>query len=274
MLDPSSYPVCNVAGHVHDHSPSTPFVRAVALAPASPANPDAPSSPVPSPLHVDESLTAVPLLENVHCAHQTTTQILRNNVTSLDTPTTSVIRDLVSSSITMHTPPNSTSALSPPTPPPAVIALQRNSDPLTPSDPLNISYPASPNPVLANIFHTDPPLSSHSPIARSNFSPSCLESHHSITIITVPSTSPGQISADDDDNLKLSSRKGRHSFESPSVDWAKHANTIAAELDFPPQLPSVTDPGVAITARSLRESNSEHTGDRPLHPSHCPYDMV
>ncbi|KAH8985334.1 hypothetical protein EDB83DRAFT_2326121 [Lactarius deliciosus] len=174
----------------------------------------------------------------------------------------------------MPTPPTSTSALLSPTPPPAAISLQRNSDSLTPSDPPNISYPASTNLVLANIVPTDPLLSPHLPIARSNLSPPCLESHHSITVITVPSASPGPISAEDDDNLKFSSRKGKHSFESPSVDWAKHANTIAAELDFPPQLPLVTDPGVAITGRSLRESNSERTGDRPLHPLHCPYDMV
>ncbi|KAH9009747.1 hypothetical protein EDB83DRAFT_2452408 [Lactarius deliciosus] len=187
------------------------------------------------------------------------------------------MRDLVSSGITMLTPlaPTSTSTLLSPTPPPAAIALQRDSDPLTPSDPLNLSYPASPKPVLVDIVPTDPPLSSHSPIALSNFSPSFLEFRHSITVITAHSPSPGPISStEDDDNLKLNSCKEKDSIESPSVDREKHANTITAKLDFPPHLSSVTDPGVATAGRSLRESNSECTGDHPPHPSHCPYDMV
>ncbi|KAH9053307.1 hypothetical protein EDB87DRAFT_1690540 [Lactarius vividus] len=276
LLEPSSYPVCNVAGHIHDHSPTTPFVRAAALAPTSLANPDAPSSPIPSPLHVDESPTGVPLLEKFHCAHQTTTQILRNSVTSLDIATTSGIRDLVSSGRTILTPTTSTSAPFPPTPLPTVISLQCNSDPLTSSDPPNLSYPASPNPALVNIVPTDlPPLSPHSPITQRNLSTSCLQSHHSITVITVPSTTPGPISAEGGDSLKLSSLNGKDSLGSPSVDRAKHADTITAELDPPLQLPLVTDPGVATTTgRSLWESNSERTGDFPLHPLHCRYDMV
>ncbi|KAH9015721.1 hypothetical protein EDB84DRAFT_1525609 [Lactarius hengduanensis] len=275
--NPFSYPMCHVVGHTHGDSPSTSLVRAAALAPASLASSDAHSSPVPASLHVDESLTGVPLLENLHCAHQATTHSLRNSITSLDTATTSVIRDIVSSGITMLTPPTSTSALLSPTPPPAVIPLQRDSDPLTPSDPPNLSYPASPKPVLVNIVPTDPPLSSlssHSPIARSNLSPSCLEPHHSITITTTPSASNGPISAKGDDSLKFSSRKEKDCLGPPSVNWEMHANTVAVLLDFPPQLPSGTDPDVATARRSLRGLNPERAGDHPLHPSHCPYDMV
>src|SRR6266702_163119 len=66
---PPSYPVCNVAGHIHDDSASTTFDRTVlhdnaSLFPASLASPDAPSSSVPIPLHVDESLTDVPPLDD------------------------------------------------------------------------------------------------------------------------------------------------------------------------------------------------------------------
>ncbi|KAH8982886.1 hypothetical protein EDB92DRAFT_2106470 [Lactarius akahatsu] len=47
--------------------------------------------------------------------------------------------------------------------------------------------------------------------------------------------------------------------------------------DLPPQsrsLPSVTDSGVAVGDRSLREPSAEQTGDHYPHPSHCRYDIV
>ncbi|KAH9057273.1 hypothetical protein EDB87DRAFT_1686554 [Lactarius vividus] len=65
LWDPSSYPVCNVADHIHGDSVLTTFARTVlhdnaVLASASLSCPDAHPSPVPSPCQLRESLTDVP----------------------------------------------------------------------------------------------------------------------------------------------------------------------------------------------------------------------
>ncbi len=116
---PSSYPVCNLAGHIHDDSTSTTFAHTVlhddaALVPASLASPDA--------LHVIESLTDVPPLDNLHPAHKTTIESLHIPVFSPYPATAGAIRDIITSGITMPqpTPETSTSAplsfASPPAP--------------------------------------------------------------------------------------------------------------------------------------------------------------
>jgi hypothetical protein len=126
---PSSYPMCNVAGHVDD-SASTSFARTLlrittALVPVSLAGPDAlpspvPSSPVPVTIDVIESPTDPPSLENFHPA-QTTIEGLRVPVPSADLATTSVIRDFDASSIrTLHSA-SDTSTLAPF--PPATLPL-------------------------------------------------------------------------------------------------------------------------------------------------------
>ncbi|KAH8994992.1 hypothetical protein EDB92DRAFT_1973501 [Lactarius akahatsu] len=61
LYRPSLYPVGNVAGHIHDGSAPTTFVRTAlddnaAPVPASMANPDVFSLSIPHPLHVIESL--------------------------------------------------------------------------------------------------------------------------------------------------------------------------------------------------------------------------
>ncbi|KAH9041452.1 hypothetical protein EDB84DRAFT_1474554, partial [Lactarius hengduanensis] len=76
----------------HDDSSPVTLTRTApgdnaAPVPASLASPDAPSSSVPSPLRVVESLKDVPPLDNFHPAHQTTTESLRIPATSPD-PTT------------------------------------------------------------------------------------------------------------------------------------------------------------------------------------------
>ena len=178
LFELSSYPVCNVAGHIHDDSASTTFARTVlhdtaALDPASHPSPDVPSSSVPDPLHVDESLTNVPPLDNFHPAHQTTVESLRIPVIS---PDSAIASDIVTSGITMPHPTPETSTSTPSlssTSLPAAVALQHNAHLLTSSDPPNLLYSVS-NTVPDNILPTGTPLSSHSPITRSYPSPSCL----------------------------------------------------------------------------------------------------
>jgi len=131
LFYPTSYPVCNIAGHIHDDSASTTFVRTVlhdyaALPSASLASPDAPSSCVPALLHVVESLADVPRLDSFHPAHQTTTESLRIPVASPDPATASAIRDIVSSGITTPHPTPETSTSAPPlssTSPPVGVAF-------------------------------------------------------------------------------------------------------------------------------------------------------
>jgi len=285
LREPSSYPVCNVAGHIHDDSASTTLPPTVlhdntALVTASPASPDAPSSSIPAPLHVTTSLTDAPPLDN---SNQTTIESPRIPATSPDTATVGAIRGIVCSGITMpHPTPETSTSASPlsSTSPPAAISLQHNADLLTPSGVPNLPFSASSSPVLDNIPPTGPPLSSHSPMTRSDLSPSFPESHRSIKVTTAPSASPGPTSAPDpgaaaegDGSPKPGLRKEKDALGPPLVN---RANNMATP-DLPPQspsLPSATGSDVAIAGPSLRELNAERTGDHPPHPSHCRYDVV
>ncbi len=287
LSEPSSYPVCNVAGHIHDDSASTTFTRTVlhdnaALDLASHPSPDVPSSSVPALLHVDESITDVPSLDNFHPAHQTTTGSLRIPVTSPDSATAGAIPDIVTSGITMPSPTPETSTVAPPhssTSLTAAVSLQHNPDLLTSSDQPNLPYSASSNPVLDNILPTGPPLSSHPSMTRSDLSPFFPESHRSTIVPTALSASPGPTSApdlgaaaEDDGSPQPGLSKEKDALDPPSVNRAIHANTMAT-LDLSPQSPSlplVNDSDVAIAGRSLREPNAERTGDHRPYPSHSP----
>ncbi|KAI9447281.1 hypothetical protein BJY52DRAFT_360270 [Lactarius psammicola] len=198
LWEPSSYPVCNVASHIHGDSTSTAYTPTIlhdnaALSPASLASPDAHSLSVPTPLRVVESLTDVPLPDNFHPAHQTTIESLRIPVTSPDPAITGAIRDIVTSGITTPDPPleTSTSALPLSSTPPAVaVALHYNPDLLTPSDLPNLPSSASSNLVLDNILPTGSSLSSRLPITRSDLSPSFPNSHSSTIVPTASNASP------------------------------------------------------------------------------------
>ncbi|KAI9449220.1 hypothetical protein BJY52DRAFT_1420069 [Lactarius psammicola] len=240
---PFSYPVCNVAGHIHDDTASTTYPRTLlhdnaALVPASLASPDAPFSSVPAPLHAVESLTDMPPLDNFHPTHQTTIESIRTPVTPPDPTAAGAIQDIVTSGITVPKPAPGTSTCAPPpssTSPPAAVALQHNPDLLTPSDPLDLPSSASSNPVLDNILPT--------------------ESHRSIVVTTAPCASLGPTSApdlrasvEDDGSPTPSSREEKETLNPLSVNRAIHANTMAT-LDLPPQSPSLspaTDTNVAI----------------------------
>ncbi|KAH9036000.1 hypothetical protein EDB83DRAFT_2554520 [Lactarius deliciosus] len=270
-LDPSSYPVCNVADHIH----GTVLRDNAALPPASLRSSDAHSPSVPTPPHVDDSPATVSSLDNSHPAHQTISESLHIPVTSPDPSAARAIRDVVTSAITvpLFTPDTSTSAALSSTSLPAAVPLPHNPDPLMPSDSPNLPVSASSHPVLDSILPTGLPLPSHSPTTRPDFSSSFPESHRASIVATAPSTSPGPTPA-----LDLSTAAedgGSHRDKDvgpPSVNRAIHANTVVT-LDLPPpsSLPSVTDPDVAIASRSLE---AEHKGDQSPHPSYRQYDIV
>ena len=78
QLVPASNPLCNVPGHhpgstPHTHDDSAPTRSAhtilhdnVAPVPTSLVNPDVPSSPMSTARHVDENLTDVPRVDDIH----------------------------------------------------------------------------------------------------------------------------------------------------------------------------------------------------------------
>ncbi|KAF8268879.1 hypothetical protein EI94DRAFT_1088329 [Lactarius quietus] len=143
ILDaPSSYPVCEIPGHVHDNSASTTFSRTVlhnvpAQVPASLSGLNAPSLSVPALRHAAESSADVPSSDPSHSVQ--TTIDPRIPVTSADLFTASV-RDVDTSGITTMPHPSpeiSTSAPLYSGLPPAAVALRHNANPLAPSGLLN-----------------------------------------------------------------------------------------------------------------------------------------
>ncbi|KAH9055570.1 hypothetical protein EDB87DRAFT_1688000 [Lactarius vividus] len=259
ILDqPSSYPVCNVAGHIHGIVPH----NNAALPPASLASPDAHFSSVPTASDVVESPTEVSPLDSFLPVHQTTIEGLR---TSPDPATTGAIRDVVTSASTVpcYTPDISISAPSLSSPL-ATFTLQHNTDLLTPSDPLDLPFSPSSNQVLSNILLPGPQLS---PTTRSDLSPTLPEPHRSIIVTASrtsprPTSAPGlSVTAGDDDSR-------RHEDVGPlSVNRATHANDTTT-----PSMVSEADPDTSAIVGPSQQA--ERAGDHPPHPSHCRYDIV
>jgi hypothetical protein len=160
--EPDSYPVCVVTGHIHDNSASTTIPRTVQHdnappSPASRASPVALSLPLPSPLHIDDSLKSVLPLDNSRPTHQSV-ESLRIPITSPDQAIAGAMQDFVASDITTSSPTPETFISAPPrssTSPLVAVPLRHNADPLTPPDLLNPSSSA-PNPVLDNILLRGP----------------------------------------------------------------------------------------------------------------------
>jgi hypothetical protein len=172
LWDRAIYPVCTVPGHIHDDSTLTAVALTVphddaALSPASLASPVGPSFPLTAPVHVDNSLTTVPPLDNSNARQ--TTESSRVPVTSEDQATAGAMRDSVTAGITHPLPTPETSAPTPPplsTSLPASVSLQQSANLLAPFCPPNFPSSASSNPALDNILHTGPLLCSRSPITR------------------------------------------------------------------------------------------------------------
>ncbi|KAH9034801.1 hypothetical protein EDB84DRAFT_53062 [Lactarius hengduanensis] len=271
LSDPSSYPLCNVAGHIHD-SASTPFDRTVlhdnATLPPSPlAIPDLPSSFVPDPHHVDETLPDVPPLNNdvpgaFHPAHQTAAENFHIPSTSRDPVTARVLPGGVETSTTMTPlsapepsaplPPDSTSSA----PPPGAVAVQHIEDRRT----LNVLYISSlpsPTPALDNILPIGPQASLDSSVTRSDHISSSPESLSSLRVPAAPGPSCLRPSSAPD--LGAAAERGGSAevashMEMDAVDPPSAIReNILATPDHPPQspsLPSVTD--LTITGLSRR----------------------
>ncbi|KAH9043452.1 hypothetical protein EDB84DRAFT_1559249 [Lactarius hengduanensis] len=137
MYRPSLYPVGNVAGHIHDDSAPTTFVRTVlddnaAPVPVSMANPDVFSLSIPHPLHAIESLDLPPLDDDIHVprsihpARRTATDNPRIPATSPNPVTAQAIQssDDTTTSMPLSTP--GTLAFTPPTPKaPGAVHIRR-----------------------------------------------------------------------------------------------------------------------------------------------------
>ncbi|KAH9067575.1 hypothetical protein EDB87DRAFT_8438 [Lactarius vividus] len=284
LREPSSYPICNVAGHFHDDSISTSFTLTAlhdgaAPVPASLDNARASPSLVPGPPpHAIESPTDAPSLDNSHLAHQTNIEGLCIPVPSPNLAAAGAIRDTVTSGTTIPTPEPSASA---PVPLQAPVAIQHNLDFLKPFDEPNLPSSATSNTILDHILPTDPSQSSCPPTTRSDLSSSGPEPHR--LMIVTPSASPEPTSVlnlgaviMDDGIPKPGLCKEQDTLDHPSVDRINHANAMTT-LDLPPQsrsLPSVTDSDVAIAIPSLQESNAECTGHNSPRPSHRRYEIV
>ena len=280
----STYPACNVAGHLHDYSAPTAFVPPdiTEPPPASLASLPASSSSVPAPLHIDQSLTTVPPLDSCHRT-ETTIETVRLHGTTPDPTNADELQDIITTGTSMPypVPEAPTSALHhSSTSPPVGVTLRHSTDTQMPFNAPNLPLSASTNPVLNNTVQIGLSHSSHLPITLSVLLLSFPESHHSMIVTASPSASPEPTSVPD---LGAAAEGGGgaapglckegHALDPPSVN-----RTIDVTLDLLKQsssLPSVTDPDVAIEGHSLREPNAEHDGaDCPSHPSLHQYDMV
>ena len=149
-----AYPLCKVAGHIHDDSSSHNVHDNTAQSPDS--------LPIPS---VDESVPTVLPLDNLSPTHQVI-ESFRFAATSLD-QAAAAVQDTLVPGIAMPYPTSEASTSAHPhfsTSSPVTVSLQRNGDPLTPSDSRSVPPPLS-NPTLGNISSTGPSLSTLSPIA-------------------------------------------------------------------------------------------------------------
>jgi hypothetical protein len=107
LFHPTSYPLCNIPGHhsdatpqIHDAATPTAIAHAVLRDGTQLAStPDAPTPSVPAPVHVHNSPTDVPLLENIsvpltpYPAHQISTGNFHDSTTSPDPAGAGAARD-------------------------------------------------------------------------------------------------------------------------------------------------------------------------------------
>ncbi|KAH9018605.1 hypothetical protein EDB84DRAFT_1581490 [Lactarius hengduanensis] len=125
--EPPSYPVCNVAGHIHDNSAPTTFAPTIlhynaALVPSIVSLAASPLS-VSSPPRLIESLADAQPLDNFHPTHLPTIESLRVPVSSPASATASAIQDTVNSGITTLHPTPETSISAPPLYPTSPLSL-------------------------------------------------------------------------------------------------------------------------------------------------------
>ncbi|KAI9445698.1 hypothetical protein BJY52DRAFT_1315518 [Lactarius psammicola] len=267
LLSPS-YPVCDVAGHIHDDIISTSFAHdSAAHVPASLASPDAPLLSVPAPPRVDESFMDVPPLDNdilfvpesFHPTHKTTNENSRIPATSLDPLTARVIQDgmdtftrttpLSTQDLSASTPPNSKAS----TRQTGAARVQTAANCRTSSDDPDVPSSPSPTPVLDVMLPTESHSSLRTPAAPGLLDPRLSSAPH------LGADAEGEGSARAASHMEQDSLYPR---------WPIYED-ITLTPDLPPQLPSpLSILGVATAGPSRRSFDAEYTGDHPPHPSH------
>ncbi|KAH9018950.1 hypothetical protein EDB85DRAFT_2294358 [Lactarius pseudohatsudake] len=258
LSEPSAYPVCSVAGHIHDNSAPTTFVRTVLDDKAAPvsismANPDVPSSSLPHPLHVIESLDLPPLdddthvPQSIHPAHRAAIDYPRIPATSPNPVTAQAIQggDDTTTTVPSSTPGALTSG---------AVHIRYTAERRTSSDHPDFPSSPSPTPILL--------LSSNFPVTRPAHT-SSLESHSPIRQCLSSAPDLG-VAAEGDGSVEVALHKEKDPIYPPLV---IRENTISI-----PELPSQSH-SVAIAGPSRRSLDAEHTEDLP-HPSHGQYDIV
>jgi hypothetical protein len=253
LLEPSSYPSCNVPDHhpvttlhTHDVISSTTFARVVPHDQDSSAlihtflsrPPDTPSSSAHAPLRVDETLADVSLLGN----------------TSPNSVPTRAPRGSTGTFASTLSPTPMASAS-----PPGTVTVQHTADRHTSSEAIDIPSLPSPTAVLDNTLPTDAQLSLHSPMTGSDHAPS----HSSLLASTAPFPSRPRLPSapvEGDGSAKVTLHKEKDARDSPS---AMRGNIMVAP-DLLPQLPPPPDVSdVDIMGPSQLSLGTEKTGDHP-----------
>ncbi|KAH9021516.1 hypothetical protein EDB85DRAFT_2278440 [Lactarius pseudohatsudake] len=267
LEDLSSYPVCNVAGHIHEVSALTTFICTVphddaALIPASLASTDVHCSSMPHPLHVLESLDVPPVGDDtyvtgsIHPAHQTAIENPRIPSTSPDLVTAQAIQGGVHTTTTI--PSSTPGTFFPTSKATGTVHIRYTAERRTFSDRPDFPSSPSPTPILDDMLQT--------------------ESHSRIPAPVTPGTSRRWLSSVPDLGVAAEGDGSAEVSLHEEKDAIYPLLLIRENTMSTPELPSQSplpqsDNDVAIAGPSQRSLVAEHTGDL-LHPSHGQYDIV
>ena len=160
LLPVSTYPSCNIPGHhsastprIHDVSTSIAVSQAVlhdnaTLVPSSLVSaPDAPSSSLTTPIHIDDKLDNMLVPAPSSYVHQTATENFHGSTTSPDPAAAASTQASTSARTMPPTTHETTSSSTSSVPSPATLSHQNNAD-LVHSDALDVLSSASSEPVL------------------------------------------------------------------------------------------------------------------------------
>ncbi|KAH9021498.1 hypothetical protein EDB85DRAFT_2000265 [Lactarius pseudohatsudake] len=224
------------------------------------ANPDVPSSSMPHPFHVIESLDLPPLDDDphvprsIHPAHRTAVDNPRIPATSLNPVTPQAIQAANFPSYSKAT---------------GAVHIWYTAERRASSDRPDFLSSPSPTPILDDMLQTGLLLSSNSPVTRPAHT-SSLESHSPIPAPATPGTSRQWLSS----APGLGVAAEGHGCAEVSLLKEKDAIHPPGPTELPSQSPSPQSANdVAIAGPSRRSLDAEHTGDLP-HPCHGQYDIV
>ncbi|KAF8258409.1 hypothetical protein EI94DRAFT_1138420 [Lactarius quietus] len=264
LMQESAYPVCSVAGHIHDDTASATFPLTIhhdntVLPPTSIASPGVPSLSVTNLLRVDQSLTTLPSPDNytfgsLHTAHQIADEDIHISATSQGLVTDGVIKD--GTDISTTTVAFSTTELSSSIPPIAVsarhIAHRRTS-----FNVLNV--PSLPFPT--SVLETMHPTGSHS------------------SMIVHPPSGPPQLTSAPDHGATLEGGSDTMATFRNKEDTQNSLPALRRDMIAAPCVPaqSPAPPSVnstTIVGPSQRSLDAERMREDPPYPSHGKYDIV